>query len=230
MTRWTWKTGLAALTACGMMLCPAAPLMAAAPAPAATAPQSQTPQFALDANNTLPGVVVDLNGQPQAGQTVDLHKNGESVGKAVTQADGTFRLVVPVGTAQGEYLLTVGPQTVPCRIWNADAAPPTARTTAALAAGAPAVRGQEYCPPDGYAPHGGVPSVMGLDFVTLFTLGAAGTAAVLSGINQSDINDIEDSIESVNDNATLTNAQFAAIQQRLDDIDGQLGNPASPSN
>ena len=225
MTRWTWKTGLAALTACGMMLCPAAPLMAAADAPAVTASQSHAPQFALDANNTLPGVVVDLNGQPQTGQTVDLHKNGVSVGKAVTQDDGTFRLVVPVGTAQGAYLLTVGPQTVPCHIWNADTAPPSARKTAALAAGAPVVRGQEYCPPGG-----GVPSVMGLDFVTLFTLGAAGTAAVLSGINQSDINDIEDSIEGVNNNIGMTNAQFATIQQRLDDIDAQLGNQASPSN
>ena len=210
MKRFSWSTGLAVAAACGMILSPAVPVLAAAPA-AATAPATQAavPHFKLDANNTLPGVVVDLAGQPLAGTLVHLHRDGATTGKAVTGEDGTFRLVVPVGSAQGEYRLSVGTQTIPCHVWNEATAPPTARTKAALAAGTPGpqVRGQEYCPPGpgqvvggpAYGPPmagGGVPGVLGLDFVTLFTLGAAGTAAVLSGINQSDINDIEDTLDA----------------------------------
>lgn len=204
MKRWSWSTGLAVAMASGMLICPTAPLMAAA-VPTAPVRAVEAPHFALDAEHGLPGVVVDLAGQPKAGTLVDLHKNGITVAKTLTADDGSFRLDVPAEAVQGEYLLTVGPQTIPCRIWNDQTAPPTARKRAALAAGTPApgqvVRGQHYdpnyCPPEyaGAPVAGGVPPALGLDFVTLFTLGAAGTAAVLSGINQSDINDIEDQLD-----------------------------------
>ena len=82
--------------------------------------------FVLDANHTLPGLAVDAVGQPLEGQTVDLNRHGLTVAKAVTAADGSFRLVIPVGTRMGMYQLSVGTKTVDCRIWNASNAPAAA--------------------------------------------------------------------------------------------------------
>ena len=222
MTRWSWSTGLAVAVATAMMTVPAAPAWAAAPSaaidPAADAAEAtQAPQFALDAERNLPGVVIDLSGQPIAGQLVDLHQHGRTIARATTADDGTFRLELDETARPGDYQLTVGPQTIPCRIWDAETAPPTARTIAALAAGVPAVRGQQgpypppaYCPPEAGVAHldggtvvgpaacppgGGVPSLTGVDFITLFTVGAAGTAAVLSIVNQQDIDDLEDRLD-----------------------------------
>lgn len=292
MTRWNWSTGLAVAVATAMMTCPAAPALAAMPSARTAAAKSAAkstaaPQFALTADRTLPGVVVNLAGQPMKGATVDLHQHGLTVGKATTAADGTFVLQVDDTAAAGEYQLTVGPQTIPCHIWDAATAPPSARTTAALRAGIPAakaapakvvtadatVRGQQPgpmpyygpgqqltmppqgmhpgmmppqgamppnlmgpqmgpqmgpsgvqpasygppvegtvppgpyvdgscpdgCPPGGYVDGGGVPSLTGIDFITLATVGAAGTALVLSIVNNRDIGDLEDEIDDLRD-------------------------------
>lgn len=138
--------------------------------------------IALTANGSLSGQVLTTEGQPLDGAVIVINRGGKEVHRAVSRADGAFAVA---GLGSGLYELQVGQQAIPVRLWTTDAAPPTALDQAIIVVG-DGVRG-EYCPP----------SLCGLDIITLWTLVASTGALVLSAINQSDLNDIEDKLDQL---------------------------------
>ena len=198
---------LAALACLGMI---AQPALAAGPAVAAA---PTVANVKLTDAGVLKGRVADGNGRPMAEQTVNLVKAGHAVAQVKTNAEGAFAMakIVP-----GSYVLSVGQKAADVRVWDAVAAPPQSMNEALLLAGDAPVRGQyceNGCPPGGCQCGGGGGGFFGgLDFITLATVGAAVTAAVLAGVAVSEANDTNDSI-----------AQF---EERFDDLDDRLDNIA----
>lgn len=138
--------------------------------------------ISLTANGTLSGQVLTTEGLPLDGAVVVIHHGGKEVSRAVSRTDGAFAVA---GLGSGLYELRVGQQAVPVRVWAPEAAPPTARDQAVIVVG-DGVRGA-YCPP----------TLGGLDIITLWTLVASTGALILSAINQSDLNDIEDKLDKL---------------------------------
>jgi hypothetical protein len=171
-------TQVAVMLACCGVLAP--------PGISAATPASPGPQrdVALSAAGTLKGAVVNPEGRPLDGAIVAVHRNGQPFAQTVTRADGTFEVA---GLRTGVHEVAVGQQIVSLRCWSTETAPPAAREEAVLVVGN-VVRGQ-----DGFCP----PGVMGLDLITLWTVGAATGALVLSAINQADLNDIEDKLNQL---------------------------------
>jgi hypothetical protein len=134
---------------------------------------------ALSGSGTLSGVVVSAEGQPLDGAKVTLTRSGHVLTEGVTNSEGSFAVT---GLRTGFYEVAVGKTLTPIRAWGAEVAPPAAKTNATIVVGS-AVRGQG--------------NMMGLDIVTLWTLGASTGALVLAAINQSDLNNIEDKLDEL---------------------------------
>jgi len=152
---------------------------------AATVPVVKARDVALTTKGDLVGAVLNTNGKPSK---VILTQNGKPVAQTLTHTDGMFTLPQ---LKSGTYEIAVGQAKAPIRVWKAEAAPASAARRMALVA-QDSVRGQdEYCPPE----QGGV--LGGLDIITLWTITAATGALVLSAINQSDLNDINDKLDAL---------------------------------
>lgn len=160
------------LALCGMVTPPAA---------FADAPPAVTSDVALSPSGALAGVLVTPEGNPLDGAQLVMRRGDVEVARTATLKDGTFTVN---GLSTGVYDLDVGEQTVQIRAWAANVAPPHARSQAVIPVGN-AKRGQ-------YGP-----SVMGLDIITIATLGGAVTGAVLGGISLSKINSIEDKVDKL---------------------------------
>ena len=167
------------LACCGLLAPPG--VSAASPA----VPGSHR-DLTLTATGNLRGSVVSAEGQPLDGAVISVHRNGQEVARTVTRADGTFEVA---GLRTGVHELTVGQQVVPVRCWSEETAPAASQDQAVLVEGH-VVRGQDggMCGPCG---------VMGLDLITLWTVGAATGALVLAAINQADLNDIQDQLNQL---------------------------------
>lgn len=174
---------LVALAAVGMIV--PQPVLAAAPVHKAAATDVR-----LNDSGQLVGQAVNATGANLSGTKVELRKNGIVAMTVETNDKGQFAMN---SVAPGTYQLAVGPQVADVRVWNAATAPPTALPKALLLAGDPAVRGQygpAECPPGGGGYFGG------LDFITLATVGTATTAAIISGVTLSKVNDLEDAVNN----------------------------------
>ncbi len=167
------------LACCGILM----------PQAAMAAPQAgkHTNDLALSANGGLSGVIVTTEGHVLDGALVNIRQGGKEITNATTDEKGRFMVN---GLTNGIYEVGVGNKVVQVRTWSAEIAPPTAHKQAVIVVGN-TKRGQdgEYCPPE-YSGGG----VLGLDIITLTTLTAAIGAVVLTAINQSDLNDIQDQL------------------------------------
>jgi hypothetical protein len=165
----------------------------------------KTADVALTANGMLVGAAFLPNGKQLDGATVVISQGDKEIVRTNTDTSGAFAIAQ---MKAGRYQIAIGNKAAPIRIWNHQAAPPKAKQKAILVVGE-IVRGQdqyyedesygdgyyEYCP-DGNCNPGGGP-LMGLDVITLITVGAATTAAVVSIIALDRLNDIDDKVDTL---------------------------------
>lgn len=78
---------------------------------------------ALDANGTLNGQILTVNGIPVAGTKVAIQQQGQEVATATTDAQGSFRVD---GLRGGVYMVSTPEGTVIYRVWSNRLAPPSA--------------------------------------------------------------------------------------------------------
>lgn len=147
--------------------------MAAGPAKTGVA------DVALATDGRLVGQVVSAEGRAIDGAVVTVRRSGHELVQAVTDKSGQFAVS---GLDAGVYEVAVGQQVAAMRVWSADAAPPAARDRAVLVSGT-TVRAQG--------------EFLGLDVITLWTVGAATGALIFSAINNSDIDDINDKLDKL---------------------------------
>jgi hypothetical protein len=93
----------------------------------------------LTSAGKLTGRVITAEGTPVDGATVTLTQNGKDVGRTTSDATGNFAMASVKG---GVYQVSAGPTTQVVRVWQPEAAPPTARTSATIVQGT-VVRGQD---------------------------------------------------------------------------------------
>ena len=157
-------------------------------APKVAVQVSKARDVALNSSGDLSGAVLNATAKPVDGAKVVLSQNGKPVAQVISKKDGTFNLPQ---VKSGNYEIAVGEAKAPIRVWKSEAAPANAARKMALASEG-AIRGQdEYYPQD----QGGV--LGGLDIITLWTITAATGALVIGAINQSDLNDIQDKLDTI---------------------------------
>lgn len=161
-------------------------------APQAVAPAIKARDVALNTAGELSGVVLTAQAKPIAGTPVSLLKGKEIVATAFADKDGKFSFEQ---VKSGSYVIAFREGTTnkatPIRVWKAEAAPANAARNLAFVS-QNAVRGQEETY---YPPETGV--LGGLDIITVWTLTATTGALVISAINQADINDINDKLDTI---------------------------------
>lgn len=200
-----WQGAAVVLACCGLLV-PQTSM--AAESTAATPIVQQTAQKAADVALTEDGLLVGAaytpDGKHLDGAMVVISQNGKEVVRTNTDKNGAFA-VAQMKT--GTYQIGIGDKVAPIRVWTAQTAPPKAKKKAILVTGE-IVRGQdtyyesghqdyyEYCPDGDCPPAGGGP-LLGLDIITLATVGAATTAAVVTIINLNKLNDIEDQLDDI---------------------------------
>ena len=93
----------------------------------------------LGSRGDLTGIVVDADGQRQAGVLVEVEQNGEKVAAVTTDEDGEF----VVGQLRGRtYQLLILDSKLVCRAWQHNTAPPSAQPRLLLVASNRVTRGQ----------------------------------------------------------------------------------------
>jgi len=161
-------------------------------APQAVAPAVKARDVALNAAGGLSGVVLTSQAKPIAGTPVTLLKGKEIVATVVADKDGKFSFDQ---VKSGSYVIAVREgadnKVSPIRVWKSEAAPANAARNLAFVS-QNAVRGQEE---EYYPPQTGV--LGGLDIITVWTLTAATGALVISAINLSEINDVNDKLDTI---------------------------------
>jgi len=149
LRRWAWSAAWVA--SLGLML-PCSPAFGQVPARPAASPATQTPaapaatetapavtDVALRETGGLFGVVVDGQGIPMPGADVSVLQGGTPVTKTRTDALGQFSTDPLRG---GVYQVVAGEGGVTLRVWEASAAPPSARSSALVVGTSQVVRGQ----------------------------------------------------------------------------------------
>lgn len=169
----------AASLACLGMLVPCTPATAATPDQETPIAQAKpVTDVALGAGGTLTGQVLDEQGVVLDGAVVSVAQGKADVATAVTDQQGQF---VAAGLRGGVYRIVAGQGEGTFRLWAPGTAPPSAKETATVVSGNEVARGQ----------------LGGLDIITLTTVTASVTAAILSAVALSEINDLEDQIEEL---------------------------------
>ncbi len=168
-----WQGAAVVLACCGLLL-PSQASFAAG-----KAPQPKPIDVALTKAGSLNGAVFSPEGKQIDGATVVVLKGDEVVAQTNTDEQGKFSAPK---LKPGVYQVAVGQRAANIRVWSAQTAPPQAHQQAVLVTGTPVVRGQF----NGF---------FGLDTITLVTVAAATTAAVLAGLNHNSINDLEDKVD-----------------------------------
>lgn len=161
-------------------------------APQAVAPAVKARDVSLNAAGRLSGVVLTSQAKPIAGTPVTLLKGKDIVATVFADKEGKFSFDQ---VKSGSYVIAVREgadnKVTPIRVWKAEAAPANAARNLAFVS-QNAVRGQdEYYPP----PQHGV--LGGLDIITLWTLTASTGALIISAINLSEINDVNDKLDTI---------------------------------
>lgn len=201
-----WQGAAVVLACCGLLVPQTA---VAAETPVASRAVEQTAQKSADIALTQDGLLVGAaytpDGRHLDGAQVVITQNGKEVVRTNTDKTGAFAVAQ---MKSGSYQIGIGDKVAPIRVWTAQTAPPKARPKAILVTGE-VVRGQdtyyesgyegsqyEYCPDGNCPPAGGGP-LLGLDIITLATVGAATTAGVVTIINLNKLNDIEDKLDDL---------------------------------
>lgn len=166
--------------ACLGIVCPQAELSAAGPQASATSvksvKKSLVADVALGKSGKLSGMVVDSQGIALDGAIVSVRQGKQEVAKAITDKQGRFEAPNLKG---GVYHIVAGQGGGLYRFWSEKTAPPIAKAEALVVSGNQIVRAQ----------YGG------LDVITLTTIGASVTAAVLAGLTLSEVNDLDDKVD-----------------------------------
>jgi hypothetical protein len=199
-----WQGAAVVLACCGLLV-PQMSVAAETPAaaPAARQAAQKSADVALTKEGMLVGAAYTPDGKQLDGAQVVITQNGTEVVRTNTDKNGAFAIAQ---MKTGTYQIGIGDKVAPIRVWTADTAPPKAKQKAILVTGE-IVRGQEtyyesghdyyeYCP-DGHCPPAGGGPLLGLDIITLATVGAATTAAVVTIINLNKLNDIEDRLDQI---------------------------------
>lgn len=144
-----------------------------------TAKKTAVTDVTLTANGSFTGTLLNSQGKPVDGAAVTLKQGGKPVAKSVTNKKGEFTVK---NVRTGVYQVDAGQGSANFRLWNAKTAPPKSLEKALLIqTDGKVVRGQ----------------FGGIDIITATLLGTSITAAVLAGINNGDINDLEDKIDRI---------------------------------
>lgn len=152
-------------TLCGIAICLVclSPAFAIAAAPLDTALTPPTPSLVdikLGDGGLLQGQVSDTSGTPLTGRSVALFHRGIEIARTTTNGQGRFTVG---GVRGGMHRLVSGENSRFVRTWTKEAAPPAAKSDAALVVG-PAVRGQI----GGFrlpAIHSGLPSIHPIQYL-----------------------------------------------------------------
>jgi hypothetical protein len=120
-----------AAIAAGLQL--AAPQIMVFAADAPVAPKAEkvktVSDVVLTSNGELTGRVVTAQGKAVDGAMITVAQNGKTVAKTNTTENGDFKLASLKG---GVYQVSAGQQVQQVRLWNQDAAPPSARPSALI--------------------------------------------------------------------------------------------------
>lgn len=133
-----WANALACL---GLVL-PTSPAAAQTPATASKAAPVTLPAIAdvaLRETGGLSGVVLNVNGLPMARTEVSVLQAGQVVTRTTTDTLGQFNTDRLRG---GVYQVAAGHSVTTLRVWELQAAPPSARRGAMIVGSAQVVRGQ----------------------------------------------------------------------------------------
>ena len=106
------------------------------------APRGSAPSavdVALGAGGVMRGRLVDPSGIALAGQSVSVFYEGRVIAQSVTDDQGDFSVA---GLRGGSHALTTGGNSLICRLWTGNAAPPVAQTSVLMVSPSRAVRGQ----------------------------------------------------------------------------------------
>jgi hypothetical protein len=139
--------------------------------------------------------VVDLQGRPQAGQSVEVLHRGQAVATAVSNPQG---LVVISGLRPGQHEISTSSGVLVCRFWADGSAPPAAVSTPAVVNDGELVRGQ-----------------FGAFNLPMLVYAGATIAALVVGIDA--MNTADDAQAA---NARL-NAEVAALEDRVAELEAQ---------
>ena len=119
-----WQAAAGFLAVFGMLLPPQAMLAAEPrPAPAAALQSLEVVDVALGRNGLLTGRVLDRRGQGVAGTSVTVVEGAAAVSQVKTDRAGHFHVA---GLAAGVHQLVTPNGHQVCRLWRAEAAPPSA--------------------------------------------------------------------------------------------------------
>ncbi len=147
MKRFHWVSISFALIACAATVQPKAVL---AETTTATRRAAMALDVSLHKDGVLVGQVVNPQGQKQVGVEVLLTKNGQTIGRGVTDGAGLFGVS---GVVPGQYALATSNGQVAVRAWNSAVAPPSVAVGALLVDGDVA-RAQCNCNGSAHAGHG----------------------------------------------------------------------------
>ena len=175
-----------ALASCGMML-PGGALSAADQPKENVRDAVQTQavaDVALGAQGVLVGHVVDEQGRPLDGASVQVAFGGTVVAQTVADQNGRFAVQ---GLRGGQHRILAGKTQQIVRLWVAQTAPPAAKNSALIVNTPNVVRGQLGA----LGGLGGVGAVAGI---------AAGTVGLVTGIQaQNDADDLQDQVNTLQD-------------------------------
>lgn len=93
----------------------------------------------LDFQGTMHGRLIDVEGRPVIEETLELIREGETITRAVSDANGRFQFPA---VSTGVYQIHWQSSMVVCRVWDEAVAPPIAKNKVVLVDVPPLVRGQ----------------------------------------------------------------------------------------
>ncbi len=142
-----FRTTIVAVT-CMTLICPLSGRSAEPGVRSAPQHALQALDLRLNEAHRLDGQLVDSEGQPRASVEIELWNQGQLVQRTITSPEGGFQFQPPRG---GTYQVITDGTGCVVRVWQPQAAPPSAKSSLLLVQG-PLVRGQYRPTQTGIAP------------------------------------------------------------------------------
>ncbi len=117
------------------------PLMAGEPVPIGATEEIRSSDVVLHNGGVLQGTVLNTEGQPVSGVTVNILHKEASVATTVSNEEGKFAVR---GLRNGAHIIEVGTKHQAVRLWGTNTAPPAAIENVAVVLDEEAVRGQMF--------------------------------------------------------------------------------------
>lgn len=134
--------------------------------------------LSLSGDSLLQGQLVDASGNAVDNAQISVWQRDQRLGAIMTGREGRFQIQ---GLQAGLYRLDCPGNSLMCRVWPTDIAPPTAKETVVLVTGDSVVRGQYGC----------------FDPVTTTSLLLGIAGVTLAAITLAKVNDIEDDVKNL---------------------------------